>query len=264
MEEKTIALVLLGLAGALTLFEFITSGSFGLVSDVAIMLALVFTPLSFIIYKWGYWMIPYVTQGKRVVRTDEAVIEISPTEDAVVRYVNGAYYATVFLVVKIFKTTTSMSDQEKYAFMDLWERAISGLKTVTKYAMLLYLKDMTKYKDAIEMRKAKAQVEIGAERDRENPDPAKIEKLEREISMWDNMVAKLAMGDRPSSILTYVQTTAKGATRDAAVASARQQANEIRSTVGTALNVEMSPLTGEEMKRCFDWTYAVPPGVKEL
>ena len=264
MDEKTISLALLGVAGAFTLFGFVTGGAFGIIGDFLMLVALVCAPLSFVIYKWGYWMIPYLTQGKRIIHTDEAIMELSPNEDAVVRYLNGAYYATVFLAVKIFKTTTSMSEQEKYAFMDLWERAISGLKTVTKYAMLVYLKDMSKYKESIEMRKAKAQMEIGAERDRQSPDPAKIEKLEREISMWDNMTAKLATGDRPSAILTYMQTTAKGATRDSAIASARQQANEIRSTVGTALNVEIAPLTGEDMKRCFDWTYAIPPGLKEL
>ena len=39
--------------------------------------------------------------------------------------------------------------------------------------------------------------------------------------------------------------------------------NEIRGTVGTALNAEVVPLTGEDMKRCFDWEYTVQSIGKE-
>lgn len=264
MDEKTISMALLGIGGVLTLVAFVTGGALGFVTGVMLLVAIVCAPVSFIAYKWGYWMMPYFTKGQRTIETQDAVVDVAAGEDVVVRQMGGTYYATVFLGVKIFKTTTSMSDEEKYSFMDLWERAVSGLKTVTKYSLLLYMKDLSKYRDAIEGRKAKAQMEIGRERDAPNPNPAAMEKVEREIAMWDNIVGKLGVGDKPTAIMTYVQVTAKGATKDLAMAAARQQANEARTAIGTTLNVEIAPLSGEDMKRCFDWGYTVPLGMKEM
>ncbi len=264
MDEKNVSLALLGLGGVLTLFGFVMGGSLGFISGIVLLFALIASPLSFIAYKWGYWMIPYFTKGQRTIDTGEALYDIPPTDDAVVKSSGGAYYATIFLAVKMFKTTTSMSDDEKYSFMDLWERSISGLKSVTKYSVLLYMKDLSKYKEAIETRKAGAQMEVGKERDSANPNQMHIDRYEREIAMWDNIAAKLGVGDKPSAIITFVQATAKGTTKDGAIAAARQQANEVRTTIGTALNVEVVPLSGEEMKRCFDWSYSIPPGIKEL
>jgi hypothetical protein len=209
-------------------------------------------------------MIPYFTRGQRTINSDEAVVEISPTEDVIVKKVGSEFYATMFVTVKIFKSVTTMSDDEKFGFMSLWERSISSMKSVAKYTVLLYIKDLAKYRESIEGRKAKAQMNMAKEREKPNPDNAQLDLYEREISMWDNIVSRLDTGEKPTALMTFIQTTAKGATKDAAMAAVRQNVSEIRTAVGTALNVEVAPLMGEDLKRCFDWEYALPPTIKEL
>jgi len=262
--ESNTTVALLAASGLLSLLAFVTGGTLGIITGAMILIALIAAPISFILYKWGYWMVPYFTKGQRTIQSEEAVVDIQPTEDVIVKREGGSYYATMFVVVKLFKSVTNMSDDEKIGFMDLWERAISAMKMVTKYSVLVYLKDLSKYKEGIEGRKAKAQMEISREQDKPNPERAKLDRLEREIAMWDGMAARLDVGDKPSAILTYIQVSAKGATKDAATAAVRQSVNEIRTTIATALNVEVAPLTGEDMKRCFDWEFAMPPGLKEL
>lgn len=209
-------------------------------------------------------MIPYFTKGLRVIRTQDAFTEVPPSEDVIVRHDGGTYTATIFLNVKLFKSTTAMSEDEKMGFMNLWERSVSGIKSVVKFGSLIYIKDLGKYRDSIESRKAKAQMLLGQERDKPDPNQATIDKTEREIAMWDNMMQKVGSGEKPTAITTFIQTSATGATKDGAIAAARQRATEIRSTVGTALNVEVVPLSGEDMRRCFDWAYTVPSGTKEF
>jgi hypothetical protein len=264
MDEKTQALAMLGTAFVLMLLAFVTGGTLGPLTFVVLLIALLACPTSIIIYKYGYWMIPYFTRGLRVIRTQDAMVDIPPTEDVLVKQEGGTYMATVFLAVKIFKTTTGMGEDEKVSFMNLWERAVSGMKSVVKFGLLVYIKDLSKYKDSIESRKAKAQMLLGQEREKPNPSQPTMDKTEREIAMWDNMLSKISYGEKPTAITTFIQASATGATKDSAIAAARQRASEIRATVGTALNVEVVPMSGEEMRRCFDWAYAIPMGIKEL
>ena len=264
ISERNISLGLLSFAGIAILLSYVAGASLGIIATVLLFLALLAAPLSFIIFKYGYWLIPYFTKGQRTITTQEAVVEIPPTDDVVIKKEAGSFYATVYMGVKIYKTTTSMSDDEKFGFQDLWERAVSGIKSVAKYSVLVYIKDLSKYKESIEARKAKAQMELASEREKPDPNASAIDKIEREISMWDGILSRLELGEKPTAISTFVQITAKGATKDSAIASVRTLANAVRSTMGTALNVEVVPLSGEDMRRCFDWQYAIPPTVKEI
>lgn len=264
MDEKMLALWLLGGSLVATVIAFGLGSTLGSTTFFLLLFALLACPASIMVYKYGYWVIPYFTRGLRTIRTQDALFEMPPSEDVLVKYEGGAYTATLFLGVRIFKSSTAMGEDEKAAFMSLWERAVSGMKSVVKFGTLIYIKDLSKYRESIESRKAKAQMLLGQEREKPNPDQAYMERVEREIAMWDNIQSRLSVGEKPTAISTFIQASATGATRDAAIAAARAHANEIRATVGTALNVEVIPLSGEEMKRCFDWAYAVPPGIREF
>ena len=39
----------------------------------------------------------------------------------------------------------------------------------------------------------------------------------------------------------------------------RSQAKEVASVISNALNAEAVPLVGEDMKKCFEWEFAIPP-----
>ena len=64
--------------------------------------------------------------------------------------------------------------------------------------------------------------------------------------------------------MAYAQTTAVGLSKDAAVAAARIQANELRTLLANALNVEVVQLTGDEMMKCFEWDKFFPVTAQEL
>ena len=62
----------------------------------------------------------------------------------------------------------------------------------------------------------------------------------------------------------YIMTMAVGVSPAAAIAAVKGQANELKATFSNALNVEISDLKGEDMKKCFDWEVAFPPALKDL
>ncbi|MEM3030318.1 MAG: hypothetical protein QXH27_01155 [Candidatus Micrarchaeia archaeon] len=220
--------------------------------------------LSFAFYKWGYILVPLITTGSRVVEVHEGGYEIPPTQDAVLREIKGIYYASKFLLVRIYESMTEKSEEEKAQYTEFFERAITSVKYVTKFCMLVYVKDLTKYREQIETKRMEAQLRLSREMEKPEPDVLKVDRYEREKGMWDAMLQRLMSGVRPMGSVCYVMTTATGVTKDAALAAARAQANELRATIANALNVEVVPLTGEDMKRCFDWEFTLPPTVKEL
>jgi len=264
MDVKSISTWLLGISAVCAVVAYVAGPVLGIITAVPLLIAVLSAPAAIFIYKYGYWLIPYFTRGQRTVNTKGFSFELSPNEDALVKQEAGEFIATVFLGVKIYKSTTEMSEDEKFGFMDLWERAVSGLKQVTKYGVLLYIKDLQQYLESVENEKSDAQLKLSEERQKPSPDEKKLDLLEREVAMWDNIKEKLAIGEKPTAVHTFVQVSAKGATKDAALAAARTAAKEARSTISTALNVDVVQYSKDDMKRCYDWSLSIPEGMKEI
>lgn len=260
--ERNIALACFAVSAALVVLIFI-GGSLGGLTTGLIILAGALSTAALLIFKYGYWIVPFMTRRVRIIDVIEEPYEITPTQDAVVKKIGNNYYASMFIHVKIYESTTEKSEEEKFAFMELWERAVSSLKSVTKFCLSSYTKDLSKYRTIIENRKAEAQLKLANERGKPEPSKPEIEKLERAIAMWDNIFSKLSSGDNPISQITYIMATGQGPTADMALAAVKNEANEIRSTISTTLNAEVAILTGEDMRRCFEWEYMLPPLIRE-
>ncbi|NYZ78990.1 hypothetical protein H0N99_02480 [Candidatus Micrarchaeota archaeon] len=260
--ERNIALACIGIGTILVAMTFIISGLWSIASFLLI-LAPLFSVAGLLLFKYGYWMLPFLTRRVRVIDVIEEPYEFSTSQDAVIKKIGNAYYASMFIHVKVYESTTEKSEDQKAAFMDLWERAISGLKFVTKFCISSYAKDLTKYRSIIENKKADAQLRLANERGKPEPNEATLSKLEREISMWDNMLSKIATGNNAIMQITYIMTCGQGPTPEMALAAAKNQANEIKSTISTTLNADVAVLTGDDMKRCFEWEYMLPPQIRE-
>ncbi len=214
-------------------------------------------------YKYGYVLFPFITTGARIVQITDTGYEIPPEQNAILKRVGSTYYASMFLGVRIYESTTDKTSQENVIYSEYFERAISSVRFVTKFCLLVYLKDVNEYRDKMETKYAEAQLRLSRERDKQEPDVLKIDRYEREVSMWENQIAKLTRGIKPMGSIAYIMTSATGVSKEAALAAAKSQANEIRATVANALNVDVVPLTGEEMKTCFDWEHVIPPSEKD-
>ncbi|OIO21802.1 hypothetical protein AUJ17_01320 [Candidatus Micrarchaeota archaeon CG1_02_47_40] len=229
----------------------------GIVAGLGAVLAIGF-------YKYGYVLFPFLTTGAKIVQVTDTGYEIPPEQNAILKRVGSSYYASMFLGVRIYESTTDKTPQENIIYSEYFERAISSVRFVTKFAMLVYVKDITDFRDKMETKHAEAQLRLSRERDKSEPDVLKIDRYEREVSMWENQISKLTKGIKPMGSIAYIMTTATGSTKEAALAAAKSQANEVRATVANALNVDVVPLTGEEMKLCFDWEHTIPPTQREI
>ncbi len=215
-------------------------------------------------YKYGYLLIPMITQRGNIVQIMEGGYEVPPSNDVVLKNVGGVYYASKYLGVRIYESASEKSMDENIVYSEYFERAISSIKYVTKFAMMIYLKDITDHRSRIETKHAEAQLRLARERDKPDPDVLKMDRFEKEVAMWENQINKLTRGIKPMGLVSYIMTTAVGVSKEAAMASANAQASELRATISNALNVQVDLLQGDEMLRCFQWETMIPPIPQEL
>lgn len=217
-----------------------------------------------VVFKYGYLVIPLITQQQKIVMVTDTGYEVPPSQDVIIKKVGGNYYASAFLAIKIYESATERSQEQNVAYNKYFERAISNMRYAVKICYLLYAEDVAEKRRMIETRKAESQLRLARERDKAEPDVLKMDKFEREIAMWDTQLQRLIKGVRPMGVLAYAMTSASGISKEAAVAALRAQVRELKVTLQNALNVQVEQLTAEEMKMCFEWEYAFPSGPKEI
>lgn len=211
-----------------------------------------------LIWKYGYLVIPLMTQRTKTVMVTTEGYEVPPEQDCIVKMVNGVFYASSFLSLKIYESATEKSLEENISYSKYFERAISNLKYVTKVAYMLYVEDIGEKRKTIETKRAEAQLRLSREREKAEPDVLRIDKYEREVAHWDTQLNKLIRGVKPMGVIAYAMTTAVGLSKEAAVAAVRAQASELRTVLANALNVEVLQLSGDEMLKCFEWERFYP------
>jgi hypothetical protein len=216
------------------------------------------------LYKYGYVIVPLVLQRGNVVQIMEGGYEVPPSNDVVLKNVGGIYYASKYLGVRIYESASEKTMDENIVYSEYFERAVSSVKYVTKFAMMVYMKDISDHRSRIETKHAEAQLRLARERDKPEPDVLRLDRFEKEVAMWEGQINKLTRGIKPMGLVSYIMTTAVGVSKEAAIASANAQANELRATISNALNVQVDLLQGDEMLRCFQWETMIPPTPQEL
>ncbi|MCD6549104.1 hypothetical protein J7K41_00100 [Candidatus Micrarchaeota archaeon] len=261
LSPSKFAYVCIGIALLAALGTFIKGGA---IAVLGLIVGVGGAIIAYILYKYGYFIVPMITKMTRTVILTDTGYEIPPSQDVIVRKINNVYYASMFLAVRIYESASEKTLEENIVYSEYFERAISSVKYVTKFAMLVYVKDISDYRMKIETKRAEAQLKLQREREKPEPDILKLDRYEREVAMWDAEIDKLSKGYKPMSMVGYVMTTAIGVTKEAAIAAARAQAKELRATISNALNCEVEILSGEEMLRCFEWEYTIPPSIELL
>jgi hypothetical protein len=251
--------IAVGFVGAL--FSLLAGGPFAIVGG---LLAGIGSMMGILFWKYGYLVIPLITQRTNIVMMSDEGYEVPPSQDVVVKSANGVFYASAFLGLKIFESATEKTPEENLTYSQFFERAISNLKYVTKVSYMLYVEDVADKRKLVETKRAEAQLRLARERDKPQPDVLRIDRYERDAAMWDGQLTKLIKGIKPMGVLAYAQTTAVGMSKDAAIAAARAQSNELRTVLANALNVEVVSLSGDEMLKCFEWDKFFPTTPQEL
>ena len=258
MTNRNATLAALSAGALCVVLAFITA------SPVAIVAASFFFLCSLVLWKYGYLLMPWLFRNANIIEV-RGDCEIPASQDVVLKKGDGKYYASVFLAARISESATEKDRDAKSLYMEYFERAISSIRFPVKFSAMTSALDISSFSDEIKGRRSLA--ETRKARIISSGDPSQmpeVARLDREIAMWDRQLERLNSEERPMEVICYLMTTAAGAGREEATARARAQASEVRSAIGNALNVEIVPLAGEEMRKCFEWELAMPSSVEEM
>ncbi|RME78998.1 MAG: hypothetical protein D6769_03525 [Methanobacteriota archaeon] len=263
MNEKLAFYLSLGI-GALGALGALSAGG-GLITLFGALFAGIGAALAMAFYKYGYMLVPWLTQRSKTVLITTDGYEIPPTQDVIVKKSgDGKYYASVFLGLRLYQSAVEMSEEQIRSYNKLFERAMASFKKVVKIGYVLHAVDITEKRKELETKKAEAQLRLQREREKTEPDPLRIERFEREVMYWNAQIDKLTRGLRPLRVVLYAMTTDAGLTRDEAIARANNNASELRTLLSNALNTEVVKLTADEMLKVFDWERFMPVSPEDL
>ena len=267
MTERNMAFAAIGLEAFSLAVLFMVGGAAlgGIVTTVLMVIGAGGVLIAYVSWTAGYAIMPILMKLAGVTENMGNEYRISRSQDVIIRESQGIYQATMFMKARFYEAaTTEVEEETTTAYMELWERAIASVRFPLKFCLVSYIEDIAKYREGIETKRYAATIKLGKEKEKPNPDALVIDKWEREVARMNSMLAKLTSGEKPMGALMYVGTMGIGVSEDAAIAAARRQVGEIRSTVANALNVEIKHVNGEDMKRCFRWESFIPPEPKEF
>ncbi len=214
--------------------------------------------------KYGYIIVPALTQMSNVVVMTDTGYEIPPSQDVVVKKVEDLYYASVFLGIKIYESSLEKTNEEVMAYNKFFERAMANFKKVVKICYMMHSVDVTEKRKELEAKKAEAQLRLQKEREKAEPDVLRLERLEREVAYWSSQIDKLTLGMRPMKVVIYAMVTEVGITKEEAIAKAKAKGNELITLLSNSLNAEVDFLTADEMLKVFEWEKFMPTTPEEL
>ena len=234
-----------------------------LLKVLATIIAALTTLLSIVVWKFGYILLPYYTKRSNIIEVHDGGWETTPAQDAIVKKIGDTFYASVFLHLRMYRSVTERSAEENVLYVDSFERALAQIKYPVKIGTVLFAKEISRYREDIETKRYEAQLRLQREREKPEPDVITLDRLEKEVAMWEAQIQRIATGERPMGLIAYAMTTGVGVTKDAAVAVAKNQAAEIKTLLANALNIEVTYLFGEDMKKVYEMELAIPPSIKE-
>jgi len=216
---------------------------------------------SLLIWRLGWMLGPAFASAARL-RVSEGDFEFPPSQDVILQRIAGGWRSSVVLGVSLRESATLSTTGQQALMMELFEKAISGLRYPLSLSILVCPLDTGQQIQRLEERRSLAEHRRARLRGQKDSDESA--KLEREIESYTAQIRRLTGGERPMKVVAWALTTATGLTREEALTRARSQAQEASAVLSGSLSASVSPLKGEEFLRAAEWQKWIPINKEEL
>jgi len=240
--------------GIITIFAIII-----LVIGAAIILVMNFADYLFISMLFGALGITFQpAQGYKITKD----------QNAIVKNVNGLFYATGFTTANIFayqfKTETPENDEDTKLTTspEGWERAVMNLGFPFKFHVLSMGLDVQKTRDELEGKRSYQEFQLSRAMQSTSSNEVTITNIQRNINIIQQKIDRISSGEKPIATVMYVETTAIGVSEKAALDSLAQQIDAIQISFST-LDLELSKVMGRELYTLFNFNFALPLSYQE-
>lgn len=255
--ELMLFFIMIGIAFGLTVATQVSKNA--ILNSVLALLALLFALLAFLSKNYSYLLTAIVNRkgGKLILNANEPFF-ISPSGTALIRREKENVYASSYIKIPVYKSSTDMSREEKVELSKLFGRMLTLSKVPMKLTAELYVINKDDY-----IAKIRAKLNDVEEKYRnlqglenESPRPT-LDRTRGEVTMWRSLLDNVSKTQSQSLVL-YAMVSALGGTDEEAANIAYQRAMELAGGVSALLGVNASLVTGPEILKFVEPDYMIP------
>lgn len=229
------------------------------VSFVLAVIALVIDIIAFSAKYYSYLFNPILKMKNRTaVIDDEEPFYMSSGENAIVVRRANAVYATSFIRIPVYRSSTEMTDEERLGFAESFARVTSISKYPIKIASQLYVIDKDEYIGRITAKLNDAQTRYNMLVNDAKTSKEMMHRVEGELTMWHNLFDSVSRAHSQAQV-AYAMVSAVGGTEEEATGIAQQRAEEIAAGISTSLGVVASVVHGSEILVFIEPDHMIPP-----
>ncbi|MGC8675958.1 MAG: hypothetical protein ACP5T3_00365 [Candidatus Micrarchaeia archaeon] len=244
------------------------SAAYGSAAIIVAVLAILAILAFFIINYADFLLFPLFTTILNIKQIPAKDYYIPKANNAIIKYVNGVYYATGYLTANIYNyvfTVEQIQEGEETLLAEgpnNWERIVQNITFPFKYDIVCFAEDLQKYRDELEARRGALEFQLSREMSSTTPSQLTIEDLQRRINIIQTRIDRLSSGERPINALMYIESTAVGVSEKEALDSLSSQLDHLQTVFG-GFDLSITRVVGRELYSLFQFNYALP-GEQEL
>lgn len=241
-----------------------SSNAFGSIySGIAIMLALI-AAVAIAALNWvDYMVVPAVFRTLGVDFKLAKDYSINRSQDAIIKNVNGLYYAVGFLTANIFayvfkaEMTDEDIEQKIADAPDTWERSLMGINFPFKFHVVSANRDVQKARDYLEGKRSYVEFQMNRMIQNQKSSDSELGEMRRKLNILQAQMDRISEGEKPISTVMYVETVAVGVTEKAAMDALAGQLERLQVAL-SSLDVQLSRVVGREINSLFEFNFMLP------
>jgi hypothetical protein len=270
MDEESMAYLLLSMLIPITALVLLPELGSGIFTFMALALILIGIGAILIMNWVDFVLFSLVTNLFNITFQPALGYKIVRTQDAIMKEVNGLFYATGFisanLFAYVFKQESSEDESDETKSINapgVWERAIMSLGFPFKFHVLSTGLDVQKVRDELEGKRSYQEFQMSRAMQSGNANEVAVTELQRTISVLQAQINRISEGEKPIATVMYVETTAIGVSEKAALDALEAQIKSLQVSLGS-MDVDLTRIVGRELHTLFDFNFKLPTASEEV
>lgn len=257
-RERVVFVILAGIGIILAVAEEFVPPAYAIIGVVVAAVALLFAVLAFAIKDYSYLIDPLLhMKGRTLVLDSNEPFYMSANGKSIVIRQGSTVYATSFIKIPIYKSSTEMSEEERFNFATVFSRAISISTIPIRISSQLNLVNKYEYLQLITDRLNEVEDRYNSMLNNRDTDKQVVDRVKGEVNMWHNLLDSMTKANSQSQ-MAFATVSASGGTEDEAVNLVSINAEEISAGLSAALGVQATIAIGEEMLLFVEPDYLIP------
>lgn len=269
MDDETIIYITFSSVVMLIIIINLSAFGSGLYSYAALTLAIFGMVMILIMSFADFVLFPLITTVFGITFQPAKDYRIIKGQDAVLKNVNGLYYATGFITANLFSFVFKAErlqeniEEKQASAPEIWERAVMSISFPFKFHVISTGLDVQKVRDDLEGKRSYQEFNLSRTLQSPNANEVIVTDIQRRISVIQAQIDRISQDEKPIATLMYVETTAVGVTEKAALDALGGQIKQLQIAL-SSLDVQLTRIAGRELYTLFKFNFALPSTYDEL